>query len=87
MNLSQNRNRLIRQEQTCSCQGGGSVGIGGYKEGGWGERCKIITHGMDKQQGPYCIATENYIQYSMTNHNGKNIKKNVHMYIYAYIYT
>ena len=26
-------------------------------------------------------STGNYIQYPVTNHNGKNIKKNVYMYI------
>ena len=58
MNLSTEQKQTHgHREQTCSCQGGwGLVGIGGYKEGGWGEEMQIIKHGMDKQQGPYCIA-------------------------------
>ena len=34
----------------------------------------------------HCIA-ENYIQYPMINHNGKEyLKKNIYIYIYIYIY-
>lgn len=36
-----------------------------------------MEYRMDKQQGP-TYSTGNYIQYSMVNHNRKNMKKNVY---------
>ena len=36
---------------------------------------------MDKQQGPM-YSTENYIQYPMINHNGKEYEKK-RMYVYV----
>ena len=43
-------------------------------------RCKLLhIEWIDNKVLLY--STGNYIQYPVTNHNGKNIKKNVYMYI------
>ena len=48
--------------------------------GVWDEQMQTITHRMDKHKVlPY--STGNYIQYSIINHNGKNIKKNIYIYM------
>ena len=39
-------------------------------------------YAVDKQQGP---STENYIQYPMINHKGKEYFKKECIYIYVYI--
>ena len=63
------------REQTCSCQRGGGWGRDGL--GGWVSRSKMYS--MDKQQDPTIYSTENYINYPMINHNGKEYFK---MYVY-----
>ena len=45
---------------------------------------QTITSRMDKQQGP-TVQDSNYIQYPVINHNEKNIKKNVYLYILSHL--
>ena len=45
---------------------------------------QVITYRMDKQQGS-TVQDRNYIQYPVTNHNEKKIKKKVYMYILSHL--
>ena len=72
----QKRNRLRDREQTCSCQGG----TGGGMDCEFGiSRCKVL-HIEWINNKVLLHSTRNSIQYSVINQNGKNMKKNVHMY-------
>ena len=42
---------------------------------------QTMIYSLDKEQG-LIAQHRNYIQCSMINHNGKNIKKNIYIYIY-----
>ena len=51
---------------------GGDWGRDGM--GGWGSRCKLLY--MEQISNKVLLySTENYIQYPMINHNGKEYKK------------
>ena len=72
----QKRNRLRDREQTCSCQGG----TGGGMDCEFGiSRCKVLRIELINNM-VLLHSTRNSIQYSVINQNGKNMKKNVHMY-------
>jgi len=72
----QKRNRLRDREQTCSCQGG----TGGGMDCEFGiSRCKVLRIEWINNM-VLLHSTRNSIQYSVINQNGKNMKKNVHMY-------
>ena len=72
----QKRNRLRDKEQTCSCQGG----TGGGMDCEFGiSRCKVLRIEWINNM-VLLHSTRNSIQYSVINQNGKNMKKNVHMY-------
>ena len=74
MNLSmkQKQNHGYR-EQTGGCQGGGGEGGMVWEVGI--SRCKLLyTEWINDKVLLY--STENYIQYPMINHNGKNCFKN-----------
>ena len=69
MNLSIKQKQTYRhREQTCSCQRAGGREWDGL--GIWGLQMQTITYRMDKQQG-LLYSRGNYIQYHVTNHNGK----------------
>ena len=77
MNISTKQKQTHRhKEQTCGCRGGGKDWEFGFS------RCKlyISINRMNKQQGPL-HNTENYIQYPVINHNGKEYEK-AHMSMY-----
>ena len=64
------------KEQTCSCQGG----TGGGMDCEFGiSRCKVLRIEWINNM-VLLHSTRNSIQYSVINQNGKNMKKNVHMY-------
>ena len=42
---------------------------------------QTIVYRMDKQQDP-TYSTGKYIQHPVISHNGKNMKKNIHIYIF-----
>ena len=62
---------------------------GGHSRWGWGMdgvggeglQMGTIIYRTDKQQSPI-VQHRNHIQYPMINHNEKNIKKNIYIYIY-----
>ena len=62
------------REQSCGCQEVGRDGLGV-----WDQQMQTIIYRMDKQQ---VYKTGNYIQYPMINHNGKEYKTNVYIYMY-----
>ena len=77
MNLFTKQKQIHRhREKTCGCQGGGGWGRDGL--GVWDWQMQTIIYRMDKQ----LYSTGNYIQYPVTNHNGKEYEKE---YIYIYI--
>ena len=49
--------------------------------GAWDRQMQTITQRMDEQQGP-TVSTGNYIQHPVINHNGKEYKKRIYVYIY-----
>ena len=59
------------------------IGSGWWKEGMgvWDQQRQTIIYRMDKKQD-HTVQHRNYIQYSVTNHNGKKHEKE---YIYTYI--
>ena len=81
INLSMKGKQTHRhREQTCGCQGG--RGGGGGRDWEFGvSRCKLsYTRWINNKVLPY--STENYIQYPMINHKGKeHKKKNVYICI------
>ena len=79
MNISMKQKQSHRyREQTCGCQAGG----GGGKDREFGiSRCKLVyTEWVNNKVLLY--STENYIQYSMINHNGKEYLKKERIYMY-----
>ena len=81
MNLSTKQKQTQRhREQTCSCQGGGGRGDGRQMEWEFGvSRCKLLyIEWINRTVLLY--STGNYIQYPVTDHNGKD-------YIYIYTHT
>ena len=66
------------REQTCGCQREGVEG-GMEWEVGIG-RCKLLYTEWINNKVPL-YSTENYAQYSMINHNGKEYKKRMHIYV------
>ena len=72
----QNRNRLRDRERTCSCQGG----TGGGMDWEFGISTCQVLHKEWINNKVLLHSTKNSIQYSVINHNGKNMKKNVYMY-------
>ena len=67
MNLYMKQNHGHRK-QTGDCQGGGGWGRDGV--GGWVSRCKLL-HIERINNKVLLYSTENYIQYPIINHNGK----------------
>ena len=51
--------------------------------GAWGWYMQSITYRMDNKVLLYIIG--NGIKYPEINHNGKNVKKNVYIYMYIYL--
>ena len=78
MNLSMKQKQTHRhREQTCGCQGEG--GSQGGKDWEFGiSRCKLLYIEWIHNR-VLLYSTGNYIQYPVTNHNGKE-------YIYSHIY-
>ena len=72
MNLSmkQNQNQGHRV-QTAGCQGEGGWGRDGV--GGWVSRCQFLYIEWINNK-VLLYGTENYIQYPMINHNGKEYR-------------
>ena len=66
------------REQICGCQGGGSCGRDGG--GGWVSRCKLLYIEWINNK-VLLYSSENYIQYPMINHNGKEYKKRMCIYV------
>ena len=76
------------REQTCGCQ------VGRWERDGvgvWDEQMQTSIYRVDKQQ-VLLQSAENYIQYSVINHNGKEYEKeyiysiNI-LYICIYVYS
>jgi len=80
MNTCETNNHGHR-EQACGCQGGGAWGRDGV--GSWG---KLLYTDWINNKVLLC-STENYTQYPMISHNGREyfFLKNVCVYIYIYI--
>ena len=78
MNLSMKQTHRHR-EQTCGCQEGGKVGRDGL--GVWDSRCKLLYIEWINNK-VLLYSTEKYIQYPMTNHNGKECLKKECVYMY-----
>ena len=77
MNLSIKRKQNHgHREQTGGCQGGG--GGGGMEWEVGVSRCKLLDIECINNK-VLLYNTENYIQYPMINHNGKNYKKRMCM--------
>ena len=71
MNLSRNRNRIMDIENRLVVAKG--VGVGGGMEWEVGvSRCKLLYMGWINNR-VLLYSTENYIQYPMINHNGREI--------------
>ena len=81
MNLSMKQRQNHRhREQTGGCQGGGYWGRDGEWEVGV-SICKLLyIEWLNNKVLLY--STENYIQYPMINHNGKEYKKRIYIYMY-----
>ena len=62
---------FVNRVQTCGCQGEGLVGREGL--GVW-NRCKLVCIGWINHK-VLLNSTENYIQYLVINHNGKEYEK------------
>ena len=76
-----NRNRLTDIENRLVVAK--EEGDGGGMDWEFGvSRCKLFIYRMDKQQG-LLYSTGHYIQYPVTNHNGKEYEN---QYIYVYMY-
>ena len=62
-------------------------GDGGGMEWEFGvSRCQLLYIGWINSK-VLLYSTENYVQYPVINHNGKEyFKKNVYIYIYVYMY-
>ena len=80
MNLSmkQKQNHGHR-EQTGGCQGGGDLGGMEWEVGV--SRCKLLYIEWINNK-ILLYSTDNYIQYPMINHNGKEYFLNVYIYMY-----
>ena len=76
MNLSMTQKQIHRLREQTHCQGSG-VGEGWISSE---QQMQAIMHRMDKQQG-LLYSRENYIQYSIINHSGKE-----YIYICIYLY-
>ena len=84
INISMKQKQTHRhREQTC-----------GYQEGGvWGRkywelgisRCKLLYIGWINNK-VLLYSTGDYIQYPVINHNGKEYKKNIYMYVCVCVY-
>ena len=73
MNLSVKQNQTHRHRaQTCGCQRG--EGRGGMEWEAGVSRCKLLYVEWINNKVLLC-STENYIQYPMINHNGKEYFK------------
>ena len=83
MNLSVKQKQNHRhREQTGGCQGGG--GWGGMEWEAMVSRCKLLYREWINNK-VLLHSTENYVQYPMINHNGKEYKKkNVYICIYMF---
>ena len=79
MNLPTKQKQIHRhREQTCGCQGGGG---GGGMDSEFGiSRCKLVHIGWINNK-VLLYSTEDYIQYPMINHNGKEYKKRMYTYV------
>ena len=86
MNLSTKQKQTHRRrEQTCGCQRGGEG-----MDGEFGiSRCKLLYIKWINNK-VLLYSTEDYIQYPVINHNGKEYEKEcicIYIYIYIYIYS
>ena len=80
MNLSTEQKQTHRHgEKTCGCQEGAEREWDGL--GVWGQEMQTIIFRMDKQQGPTVYSTENYIQSSGIEHDGKYYFLKMYIYI------
>ena len=80
MNLSIKQKQTHRhREEACGCQGGFRGGRGMDWDFGIG-RCEVL-HLEWINNKVLIYSTGNYIQYPVTNYNGKEYKQNVCMYI------
>ena len=64
----------------------GQEGAGERRTGVWISRCKLVYIGWINNSVPL-YSTRGYIQYSVTNHSGKNMKKNIYIHTYMYVIT
>ena len=55
-------------------------------EWGYGVSTWKLLYGGQINNKVLLYSTENYIQYPMIDHHGKNIKKNVYVCMFIYIY-
>ena len=79
MNLSTNRNRLMDIENRLVVAKGEGVGRGMEWEFGI-SRCKLLY--IDWINNKVLLySTENYVQHPMINHNGKEYKKGMYIYV------
>ena len=75
MNLYTKQKQTHRHsKQTCGCQGGEEVGVGGMDREFGVSRCKLLYIGWINNK-VLLYSTRNYIQYPVINHNGKEYKK------------
>ena len=77
MNLSTKQKKTHRHERTDLWLPRGRSGWEGLEETNWEFRVTRCEQRMDKQ-GP-TVSTENYIQYSVINHSGKECKKKMYV--------
>ena len=68
-----------QREQPGALQGGGRGVVGGMEWEAGVSRCKLSCIGWRSKVLPY--STENYIQYPMINHIGKEYETKMYIYV------
>ena len=75
--MKQKQTHRYRQH-TCGCQAGERVGEGRERKSGI-SRSKPLYIGQKNNNKVILCSTGNYVQYFMTNHNGKDCEKTIYI--------